>query len=271
MFLKGKTEEEYSGFGKRLFMAATAKGFSETRDLAEALDAKCHDIVQIREKKRNAKPVDPLSKIIRNIQLHLNTEDAYEIPSQYLYSYSLLLDCSLDYLYGRSKIMSSDLTVADMCEKTGLSEAAIINLVENVKNCSDPDSFSFSAWWSELLSNSNFMSIPSVWYDYASRIVQLYDIDKKISAKQRAVKSEELSDFIMKLIYEDEDQKTLKLIRREKEDSTLGAYNKMMMHVDNILNKYADEWALKQHPQYDEMYYRSEINKLQILNGQLKV
>lgn len=45
----------------------------------------------------------------------------------------------------------------------------------------------------------------------------------------------------------------------------------MMIHIEKVMDEYANEWALKQHPQYDEMYYRSEVNKIKILNGQLKV
>lgn len=269
MFLKGKKIDEYRGFGRRLRIAIDRKGFSDNRKLAEELDKQCSSIINMRKKKTGAQPKDPISYIMRNIQIHLNKEEAYKVPSAYMYAYSIVLDCSLDYLYGRSEIMTSNLSVADICEKTGLSEPSIINLMDDQINRDSPDCFSLASWWSKFLGTPIFFQLPLAWKEYALRILQLSDIDKKINAKQKASKDEEISDFIMKLIYDDDDQKTLKAIRKEKDDSKYGTYNKMIRLIEGFLDQYAEEWANEQHPQYDEMYYRSEINKLQILNSQI--
>ena len=52
-----------------------------------------------------------------------------------------------------------------------------------------------------------------------------------------------------------------------KEDSILGAHHKMLLCIECFLNQYADQWAERQHPDYGEMHYRSELNKRKILKA----
>ena len=57
--------------------------------------------------------------MFRNVQKHLNEKDPYKVPSTYIYAYSVVLDCSIDYLYGRTDVMSVDMDVKEICKKTG--------------------------------------------------------------------------------------------------------------------------------------------------------
>lgn len=207
---------------------------------------------------------------MKNIQIHLNTEDAYEVNSRYMYAYSTIFDCSYDYLYGRSEIMTADLDVRDICNKTGLSEKAVVNLVERHQDEIESSGFSVIEWWSELLYDIPFTAIPMAFMAYASRLVELHDIDKKIEACEKAVKDVSMDVTIMKCLMDDDNQKTLKHIRRDKEDSILGAHHKMVSCVADLLNQYAEQWAEKQHPEYSELYYHGEINKRKIINEALK-
>ena len=116
-----------------------------------------------------------LKNIMKNIQIHLNTEDAYEVNSRYMYAYSTIFDCSYDYLYGRSEIMTADLDVRDICNKTGLSEKAVVNLVERHQDEIESSGFSVIEWWSELLYDIPFTAIPMAFMAYASRLVELHD------------------------------------------------------------------------------------------------
>ena len=77
-----------------------------------------------------------------------------------------------------------------------------------------------------------------VWHDYASRIVELYDLDKKVAAMQKADNEVVVDDHIMQLLLEDDSHKTLRSIRREKEDSTLGAYHKMIQLIEHYFEQY---------------------------------
>ena len=268
MFLKGQKIEAYKGFGLRLRTALERKGISDTRQLAEELDKQCSSIINMRKKKPGAQPKDPISYIMRNIQIHLNKEEAYKIPSAYMYAYSVVLDCSLDYLYGRSKIMASDLSIADICEKTGLSESSVNNLVEEQQNYTS-DSFSFSNWWSRLLSDPYFQSIPMSWLIYAGKLVDIFDIKKKISAREKATQDIKVTDKIVECMFFEENEKSFRIDLREKEDIALGAYSKMISLMEHTLDEYAVEWAQKQNPDKEEIYYQNDIKLRKDLNKEI--
>lgn len=267
--------EAYNMFGKRLLAVANARGKGDTGALANAIleNKNCREIVKIRERKEYKSPFDEVAAIKRNIQNHLTQDkynEAWKVPSQYLYAYSIILDCSLDYLYGKTEIMSSDLGIRDICNKTGLSESAIVNLIDRHKDEIESDGFSFIEWWSELLYDLPFTAIPLAWLSYADRLVELRDIDKKIEACEKAAKDEPVNDSITELLMDDDNQKSLKIIKRDKEDSILGAHYKMVSIVEDLFNQYAEEWAKNQHPEHDELYYRNEINKRKTLNAALE-
>lgn len=132
---KGKIYKPSDGFPYRLDSAAKDKGLTETRDLAEALydNKECREIIKIRKRKKEG-PSDPLVPIMKNIQIHYKEENAYKVNSEYLYAYSIILDCSLDYLYGKTDIKSSDLEIADICKKIGLNEKAITKIMQHHKH-----------------------------------------------------------------------------------------------------------------------------------------
>lgn len=267
--------EAYNMFGKRLLTVANAKEMGDTGTLAKAIldNKRCREIVKMREHKEYTSIFQELEAIRRNIQNHLTHEkynEAWKVPSQYLYAYSIILDCSLDYLYGKTEIMSSDLEIRDICNKTGLLESAVVNLIERHKDEIEPDGFSLITWWSKLLCDPPFTVIPMAWLSYADRLVELRDIDKKIEACEKAAKDAPVDDPITKLLMNDDNQKSLKIIKRNKEDSILGARYEMASIVEGLLIQYAEQWAEEQHPEYDEMYYQSEINRRKILNATLK-
>jgi len=273
--MAGKKKGKLTGFGYRLMEVAELRGIGDTGSLANAIfsNKDCRKIVKIRVHKKYETPFDEMESIRRNIQNHLSEKysDAYKVPSAYMYAYSIVLDCSLDYLYGRSEIKASNLEVRDICNKTGLSEGAVVNLMERHKEEIESDGFSYNEWWSELLYDSAFMAIPMSWKEYASRLVELHDIDKKIEACEKAGKDAPMSDSIMIYLMDDDNQKTLRSIRRDKADAILGAHHKMNLCVEDFLDRYAKQWAEEQHPEYSEIYYHSEINKRKIIDAAVKI
>ena len=268
--------EEFRGFSKRLATLAREYGLGKPEDLANALyeNKECRKIVKPRERKNKdgkieKSPTKEKEAIKRAIQYHYEEEDAYKIQSTYMYAYSIIFNCSLDYLYGKTEVMSSNLEVADICKKTGLSEDSVKALIETTEaNKGNESGFSLPAWWSELMSGDSFYMLPMAWLSYADRIVQLYDIDKKAKALKKTSEKKGIDSFLMNM--QDMKADTLFKIRHEKEDSTMGAYHKMMSYVEGFLSQYAKEWAEKQHPEYDEMYYRNEMNKIEIIESALE-
>ena len=264
-----KKAEKYNTFGKRLLTVADARQMGDTGTLANAIysNKRCREIVKIREHKEYTNPFEEVEAIRRNIQNHLTQDkydEAWKVPSQYMYAYSVILVCSLDYLYGKSEIMSSDLEVADICQKTGLSEDAVNCLVENMPE-DDGDSdeenvFSYTSWWSDLLCGDSYYAIPMSWFSYASRIVEMNDIDKQIRGSERAEKEVEISDIYTSLLLnEDGNHKSLQIKKRNLEDSFLGAHHRMLSCIEHFLLDYAEEWAEKQHTDYEEKYYKEAL------------
>ena len=275
-----KKAEKYNTFGKRLLAVANARQMGDTGILANVIysNKRCREIVKIRKHKEHTNPYEEVEAIRRNIQNHLTQDKYYEawkVPSQYMYAYSIILDCSLDYLYGTSEIMSSDLEVADICQKTGLSEDAVNCLVENMsEDDADPDEenvFSYTSWWSNLLCGDSYYAIPISWFSYASRIVEMNDITKQIRGSDRAEKEVDISDVYTSLLFnEDGKHKSLQIKKRNLEDSFLGAQHRMLSCMEHFLLDYAEEWAEKQHTDYEEKFYKKALKIREVLKEENK-
>lgn len=271
MAIKNIDIDDFHGFSKRLATLARLHDLGRPEDLAEALynNKECREIVMPRERKdKDGKITRSATKIQnaikRAIQYHYEEEDAYKVQSTYMYAYSLLFDCSLDYLYGKTEIMSSNLNVREICDKTGLSEEAVNCLIENMPEDSsyqdEENTFSYASWWSELLCGDSYYAVPMAWLGYASRIVEMDDIDKEIRASDRAEQEVELKDVISNLLLnEDGDHKSLRIKKRQMEDSFLGAHHRMLSCVEGFLMDYADAWAKKQHTDYEEKCYKEAL------------
>ena len=85
----------------------------------------------------------------RQVQKHFQPEADNNIPSNYLIAYSNLFGCSIDYLVGKTEVQSVDLEVRDISLKTGLTEQAILNLINSKETYCILDNFSPNKWWSQ--------------------------------------------------------------------------------------------------------------------------
>ncbi len=281
MFLKGKDIEEYEGFALRLVKAANARGINSIKELAEAIDnhKECGKIVKIRKKVKE-KASNPLANIIRNIQMHLNTEDVYDIPSRYLYAYSEVLECSLDYLYGRTEIISADLEVRDICERTGLTEEAVISLTECQKAGERfADDMTYAEWWSEFLQGESFEKLPQAWLTYADLVLDIKVIKdpptSKYTAKDAVDEMKRIFPKLASLITDDDisefenEEAALQSSKtnqnkeiQEKEDSKNGAYYKLLLYFEDLMSKYAEQWAEKRYPDYLDKEFEDDVKSM---------
>ena len=256
--------EQFNGFGQRLMRLARKNGIDTPELIAEVI---CNNDEYFKAVKlRNGKPKSKKDSqykqkdgIKRIVQKHFNEEDVKKVPSAYLWVYSEIFNCSLDYLYGKSKVSTVNLKIADICKKTGLSEKAVLNLCEE---CDNGD-FPLSEWWSGILENDSFYSIPITWKKYANCIVMLSDIEKKADAMEKA-STKIVDDEILQLL-EEGGAKSFRRLLHEKESSKYGAFYEMTYTCEHILKSYAKEWAGKQHKNYDKLYYQGELDKIKIL------
>lgn len=190
-------------FGRRLMGLAIDEKKEKGKDcttptlMAHALYDFCYDLVKpaTRRNKKGQRVKDEqhdIDAIKRMVQRHFtDTENATDVPSNYLLAYSKLFSCSLDYLYGATDIKSRDLSVRDMCDKLHLSEKAVSNLMANSEiyldgflyqhfeyeflysNIDVESSVQVTEFWNDILENDLFFQLPKDWVEMACAF-QLY-------------------------------------------------------------------------------------------------
>lgn len=261
-----RNDENLSPFGQKLLNLMGEQRCDTPKALAKKLlEAKLVS-VNTRGKDIYKNKDNAVGSIEKKIRIHLHADDATCLQGEFVNAYCNFFDCSADFLFGYTDIRTPNVEVRKICEITGLSEEAVNCLIENKQDANGDNTFSCTSWWSELLNGDSFYAIPMSWVKYANKIVEINDLDKHIEAAKRASDEIEL-DQIAKLLLDDDNQKSLQIIKMDKEDSALGAYHKMMTCIEHFMDQYADEWASQQHPNHGEMYYRSELSKRKILKA----
>ncbi len=264
-----KNDGDLSLFGQKLLGLMMEKNCDTPKALAKnLLEAK---LVSVKTRGKDAfkNKENAIGSIEKKIRIHLHSADAKCLQGEFVNAYCEYFGCSADFLFGYTDIRTPNVQIREICEITGLSEEAVNCLKDNKQDINEDNAFSCTSWWSELLNGDSFYAIPMAWLDYASRIVEILDIDKHIEAAEKASSEVEL-DLNTKLLLDDDNHKSLRIIRRNKEDSALGARHKMLSCIEHFMIQYADQWAEKQHPNYGEMKYRSELNKRKILKAHEK-
>ena len=231
-----RNDDNLTPFGQKLLGLMSEKDCDTPKALAKKLlEAKLVTVNtrgnDVFKNKDNA-----VGSIEKKIRIHLHAKDATCLQGEFVNAYCKYFDCSADFLFGFTDIRTPDVQIRKICEITGLSEESVNCLQENKQVNNDDNVFSYTSWWSELLNGDSFYAIPMSWLDYASRIVEILDIDKHIEAAEKASSEVEL-DLITKLLLDDDNHKSLRIIRREKEDSILGAHHKMLSCIEHFLNQ----------------------------------
>lgn len=133
-----------------------------------------------------------IKAIKKCVERHFNLENAYDVPGKYMYAYSKLFKVSMDYLYGNTPYYTDIIEAREICEKTGLSEKAVENLL------SDEEVFAFeylayevdmlvdentmyekiSLFWDKILSSELYTSLPENFFHMASSSY-LYNLIKQ--------------------------------------------------------------------------------------------
>lgn len=165
------------------------------------LNDECYKLVQPRGRieKYQVNRKKDIAAIARTVDRHLNYKNnikATQIPGNYMKAYSILFDCSLDFLYGIIDVKSPNAEVLDISKKTGLSVESVKRLMANEKVCmeeylqvantyglfdgpnvgtydSELDDYfletyaSVTAFWSELIESELFKRLPEDWYRMA--------------------------------------------------------------------------------------------------------
>lgn len=262
--------EELPTFGRRLMELAKEKNLGSPTLLSNELYYTCRDLVNPAPRKNKYGKVvkdeaHDKEAIKRIVQQHFNEEDVCKVQSKYLLAYSRILGCSLDYLYGVADIRSCNLEVREICEKLHLNESVVINMIEGYDE--DPDVFSSTRFWSEILSGDLFHELPSAWLMYSMQVLEFQDLAKKIEAIRKAEKEAN-----------DEHYRTMMEVRRialekmqpGKSSDCEGAFRILMKLFTKYMDEKAEKWADSRHVDFEDNYYDNELKKIEILEAALK-
>lgn len=270
MAIENISIEELPAFGRRLMELAREKEIGSPLLLAEALYHSYRDLVEPAQRKNKHGKVVKDSKhdieaIKRMVQRHFNEENAYNIQSKYLYAYSMLFDCSLDFLYGNTKVRCCDLEVRDICNKLHIDERAITNFIDGYD--SDPEAFSPTLCWSELLSTNMFDEIPSAWLRYSMEVLQYKDLEKKIEAIKKAEISAADSNYRIMM---EARRNSLEKMQPWKKSNCEGAFGILLQIITMYIDAKTESWVASKHTDLAENYYDNELKKIELLEATLK-
>ena len=270
MALKKISIEDLPAFGGRLMELARKENIGTPALLAAALYEKYRALIEPAQRKnKNGKIVKDqahdLAAITRMVQNHFGAEEAYEVQSKYLYAYSMLFGCSMDYLYGRTEVKSCNLELREICKKLHISEQMVNNFMND--DDTNPEAFSNAAWWSRLLSGNGFEEIPMAWLQYSMELEIRSDLRKKIEAIRCAEKS--ASDDTYRTMMEVKRLALEKMVPWEETRSN-GAFLFLSKLLTEYIENSAELWVKSRHCDLKDNYYDNELRKIEILNSALK-
>lgn len=196
-----RREDITAQFGIKLYDIAANRGIEGAPAIAKALyeNDECYKILKPggRDTKYHVNKSKDIGTLSKQVQRHFGCERAYEVSSSYLYAYSKIFNCSIDYLFGLISQDCPNAEVNDITEKTGLSPKAVENLTKNktiyleeflssideyglldlstynnYDSDDDEDGYldtecQLSCFWSKILESSLFDSMPENWYRMA--------------------------------------------------------------------------------------------------------
>lgn len=199
--LENTSLNDLPAFGRRLMELSREKGIGSPTLLATKLyDDYCDLVEPAKRKNKYGKIVKDrthdISAITRMVQTHFNEENAYNVQSKYLFAYSKLFNCSLDYLYGTVSVKSTDPDVRTICRKLGLSEKVVHKLMRKpeiylegslyahfdydflYKDLDPEAKLLANSFWNELLESDMFIKLPEKWA-YMACALQLHNAIKE--------------------------------------------------------------------------------------------
>lgn len=209
-----------------------------------------------------------ISSIEKKIERHVNSGIITDKSGEYIMAYVRFFDCSADYLLGLTPVISKDIQIRRICERTGLSEKSVLNLIENAPARGDNDVFSYTGWWSDLLSSDLFERLPRIWMTLSANYHELYLLEAKIQAIDDAM--EKMTD-IDPVCREQTLAKefTLKYWEPKVEGALEGSRHKLLNELNSFLENKAMDTAKQGSVSMYEQTYNEELKVWKAIREQL--
>ena len=161
---RNQPHDDLSVFGNRLWVLMERNGYDTPKTLAADLYKMGLVKVKSHTEDYNEKWVverNAIASIEKKIAAHLNAVEVDDAQGELIKAYCVRFKCSADYLFGFTPIESGDIEVRRICERTGLSEKAVLHLIQGIDGQADISHINLI--WSRLLEDDLFFTLPSDW------------------------------------------------------------------------------------------------------------
>lgn len=169
-------------FGQRLFRLGEKHGLLGPAAIGQAIydNIECFRLFRPggRDYRYAINMDKDLPTIRRRVDDHLDVENAYDLSGNYMYAYSILFNCSLDFLYGRIDEECPNLEVLDISKKTGLSIKVVQRIYELSKDGENP----MVDCWSSIMESPLFDSVYKDWGFITLSAYDKIDLEARLAA-----------------------------------------------------------------------------------------
>ena len=264
--LMAKRTEEHKDltlFKNRLIALMEEKGeqYNSGRKLALALyEGRYFDNIDYNtndgnnERKRN-----DIWRIEKQIEKHMNLETCDKVNGKYLIIYSSFFGCSTDYLLGITKVKSNNPKIREICEYTGLSEKAVVNLTYTLdEELSGVPLQYINEVWNVILESDLFDIIRWDWFSLCNQIGKSDNEMAEIEAWDK-IKNDSKSDL---MLFHEAKIETLKKNIGYYEDFFYGRLNKISREISMQL-----EASVKERYSSNQQHKKTVEEKIKMLKS----
>lgn len=259
MAIRTEDHSDQSKFGNRLWKVIEKKHYNSPKELATVLYNS--GLVQV-----NSKPgkycaekdvqKNAIASVEKKIVRHLHSDTASDLQGEFLIAYCKHLGCSADYLLGFTDVISGDIEIRRICEKTGLSEEAVERFVSSM----DFDTEGYlHRCWSTLIESELFMQLPMDFSNLYEQCCDTLHFRACISAAQKALSLTPAESFGYNM--EAAKISTYEKGEREHYSAYYGMMHKIAQDVANKMDKLAETYSHEQcvyENEYERALYEAQ-------------
>ena len=187
-----------------------------------------------------------IGSVEKKIVRHIKTGRIVDHNGEFVIAYSKFFNCSSDYILGLTKIKSTDIEVRRICELTGLSEAAVNNLVSG-KLIYDQLGKNINYYWSVLLESSLYKELAFDWLEARVQAMNAagneHNLQIATKLLEQGISKEHLGEKLDPYALDD----AAKTYRDAYEGILYKLYRKIVNLIeDNIKSEYEDtlQWLI---------------------------
>ena len=251
---RSKDHSDMTLFCNRLWNLMEQKRIDTARGLATVLYDE--GLVQVKQKENyNSDEINrgnAIGSVEKKIQAHLKAETPDRLQGEYVLAYCKYFDCSADYLFHNIEVQSANPDIRHFCECTGLSEAAVKQLIDDLGE--EDVKIEVMEFWSRLLECGAFLDMPLHFHRMCTELGQYYTADKKQKWFKKLPEKIECEDKFVHTLLGMMKEEYLKEAEPHK-----GAYffhlNEIVTNLSECLEFWAEEYVIENKEMMEQLFF----------------